>query len=96
MVYLVMNGQLAFSVGLTEFVVPVLLGNTFGGVVLVTVVNYFQTTENRLESARFEGAKRQLSVREWALGGWSASVGRTSRSSDEVPRTDPESRENER
>ncbi|ELZ55291.1 MULTISPECIES: formate/nitrite transporter family protein [unclassified Haloferax] len=69
MVYLVMNGQLAFLVGLTEFVIPVLLGNTFGGVVLVTVVNYFQTTENRLESARFEGAKRQLSIREWALGG---------------------------
>ncbi|MFC7202230.1 formate/nitrite transporter family protein [Haloferax namakaokahaiae] len=68
MVYLVMNGRLSFLVGLNEFVVPVLLGNTFGGVVLVTIVNYFQTTENRLESARFEGAKRQLSMSEWALG----------------------------
>jgi nucleotide-binding universal stress UspA family protein len=46
----------------------VLLGNTVGGVVLVTVVNYFQTTERRLESARFEGAKRQLSSREWLFG----------------------------
>ncbi|KTG27801.1 formate/nitrite transporter family protein [Haloferax profundi] len=69
MMYLVLNGRLSFLVGLNEFVVPVLLGNTFGGVVLVTIVNYFQTTENRLESARFEGAKRQLSLREWVLGG---------------------------
>jgi formate/nitrite transporter FocA (FNT family) len=29
----------------TEFALPVLLGNTLGGVLLVTVVNYFQTTE---------------------------------------------------
>jgi formate/nitrite transporter FocA (FNT family)/nucleotide-binding universal stress UspA family protein len=69
MLYLVLNGQLSFVVGLTEFVVPVLLGNTIGGVVLVTIVNYFQTTEDRLESARFEGAERQLSLEEWFLGG---------------------------
>ncbi|WP_128476356.1 formate/nitrite transporter family protein [Halorussus pelagicus] len=69
MVYLVLHGDLAIAVGLVEFVLPVLLGNTLGGVVLVTVVNYFQTTEHRLESARFEGANRQLSVREWLFGG---------------------------
>ncbi|WP_299262849.1 formate/nitrite transporter family protein [Halorientalis sp.] len=74
MVYLVVRGDLAFLTGLVDFVLPVLLGNTVGGVVLVTVVNYFQTTETRLESARFEGATRQLSVREWLLGG---SVGRS-------------------
>jgi nucleotide-binding universal stress UspA family protein len=65
----VLVGDLVVATGLYEFVLPVLLGNTLGGVVLVTVVNYFQTTEHRLASARFEGADRQLSVREWLLGG---------------------------
>jgi formate/nitrite transporter FocA (FNT family)/nucleotide-binding universal stress UspA family protein len=69
MIYLVLLGDLAFGVGFVDFVLPVLLGNTIGGVVLVTVVNYFQTTEQRLETARFEGAERQLSLPEWALGG---------------------------
>src|SRR6056297_2816145 len=69
MIYLVLLGDLAFGVGFVDFVLPVLLGNTAGGVLLVTVVNYFQTTEHRLASARFEGADRQLSAREWLLGG---------------------------
>jgi formate/nitrite transporter FocA (FNT family)/nucleotide-binding universal stress UspA family protein len=69
MVYLVLLGELSLWVGTTDFVIPVLLGNTVGGVVLVTVVNYFQTTEERLESARFEGADRRLSPREWVFGG---------------------------
>lgn len=68
MLYVVFAGDLSLLVGLTQFVIPVLLGNTLGGIALVTVVNYFQTTERRLESARFEGADRQLSLREWALG----------------------------
>ncbi|MGM0604655.1 MAG: formate/nitrite transporter family protein [Halobacteriota archaeon] len=70
MFYLVFLGRVGILVGMTEFVIPVLLGNTIGGVTLVTVVNYFQTTENRLESARFEGTMRQLSPREWVLGGF--------------------------
>ncbi|QLG50841.1 formate/nitrite transporter family protein [Natrinema halophilum] len=74
MVYMVLAGELAVFVGITEFVLPVLLGNTIGGIVLVTVVNYFQTSERRLESARFEGADRQLTIREWLLGGY---VGRS-------------------
>ncbi len=74
MMFLVLQGDLLLSTGLWEFVIPVLLGNTVGGVVLVTVVNYFQTTEHRLASARFEGANRQLSVREWLFGGF---VGRS-------------------
>ncbi|MFW5896243.1 MAG: formate/nitrite transporter family protein [archaeon] len=69
MLYLVFTGEFALLTGMTGFVLPVLLGNTVGGVVLVTVVNYFQTTEQRLESARFEGADRMLSRREWLLGG---------------------------
>jgi len=74
MTYLVLIGELRLLVGLREFVVPVLLGNTVGGVVLVTAVNYFQTTEHRLESARFGGADRQLTLREWLFGGF---VGRS-------------------
>ncbi|WP_226481938.1 formate/nitrite transporter family protein [Natrinema amylolyticum] len=70
MLYMVFAGELAIFVGMTEFVLPVLLGNTIGGIVLVTVVNYFQTSEHRLESARFEGADRQLSIREWLLGSY--------------------------
>lgn len=74
MLYMVLAGELALLVGVTEFVLPVLLGNTIGGIVLVTVVNYFQTSEHRLKSARFEGADRQLSVREWLFGSY---VGRS-------------------
>jgi formate/nitrite transporter FocA (FNT family) len=68
-VYLVVLGELAIATGLVEFVLPVLLGNTAGGVVLVTAVNYFQTTEDRLKSVRSDGAERQLSIQEWLLGG---------------------------
>ena len=74
LVYLVYLGEAALLSGLVGFVLPVLLGNTIGGVLLVTVVNYFQTTERRLESARKDGVERQLSISEW-LGG--SSVGRT-------------------
>jgi len=46
----------------------VVLGNTVGGAILVTVVNYFQTTERRLMMAR-GGSDRQLSVPELLFGG---------------------------
>ena len=74
LMYLVYLGEAALAAGVVGFVLPVLLGNTLGGVLLVTVVNYFQTTERRLETARTDGSERQLSVRE-CLGG--SSVGRT-------------------
>jgi len=74
LMYLVFLGETALISGMVWFVLPVLLGNTIGGVLLVTVVNYFQTTEERLESARFEGIKRRLSLREWLFGGF---VGRS-------------------
>ncbi|MFC4543158.1 formate/nitrite transporter family protein [Halosolutus amylolyticus] len=74
MLYLVFAGQLGLFVGATEFVLPVLLGNTLGGILLVTVVNYYQTSEKRLESARFAGSERRLSAREWLFGGF---VGRS-------------------
>jgi formate/nitrite transporter FocA (FNT family)/nucleotide-binding universal stress UspA family protein len=67
-VYLMHVGDLSLLLAMTDFVIPVLLGNTAGGVLLVTVVNYYQTTEDRLTSARFENV-RQLTYREWILGG---------------------------
>lgn len=54
--------------GLVEFILPVLLGNTIGGIVLVTVVNYYQTTERRLTAIRDPGAEDPLSLREWVFG----------------------------
>ncbi|VTT85562.1 Amino acid permease [Halorubrum sp. DM2] len=62
------GAEISLYSGLIGFVVPVLLGNTIGGVVLVTLVNYFQTSEERLEEARFEGVSRRLTVPEWVFG----------------------------
>ena len=70
LVYLVLHGEAAFGAGLAGFVLPVVLGNTLGGALLVTVVNYFQTTERRVRAARVNGMARQLTTREWLLGGW--------------------------
>jgi formate/nitrite transporter FocA (FNT family)/nucleotide-binding universal stress UspA family protein len=66
-VYLMLVGGPGMLTALSEFVLPVLLGNTVGGVVLVTVVNYYQTSERRLDIERFEHVRR-LSTREWVLG----------------------------
>jgi formate/nitrite transporter FocA (FNT family) len=68
LMYLVFGGRAPLLPGLGGFVVPVLLGNTVGGSLLVTVVNYFQTTEERLDIARKDGFKRKLTTREWLLG----------------------------
>jgi formate/nitrite transporter FocA (FNT family) len=68
--YLFFLGEAAFLPGFVGFVLPVLVGNTLGGVFLVTVVNYFQTTERRVEKAREDGVERQLSNREMLLGGY--------------------------
>jgi nucleotide-binding universal stress UspA family protein len=62
------GAQISLYSGIVGFVMPVLLGNTIGGVVLVTLVNYFQTSEERLEEARFEGVSRRLTVPEWVFG----------------------------
>ncbi len=62
------GAEISLYSGIVGFVIPVLLGNTIGGIVLVTLVNYFQTSEERLEEARFEGMTRRLTVPEWVLG----------------------------
>lgn len=74
LMYLVFSGYAVFWQGLSGFILPVVLGNTVGGAILVTVVNYFQTTARRLETAREDGAERQLTMREWLFGGF---VGRS-------------------
>lgn len=66
--YLVFSGNELLVNGLFEFVLPVLLGNTLGGVVLVTIVNYFQTTEERLDVTRKDGIDQTLSYKELILG----------------------------
>lgn len=66
-VFLVAHGNLSILVGLTDFILPVLAGNTLGGVLLVTVVNYYQTSERRLEVDQFENVRR-LASREMLLG----------------------------
>lgn len=66
-IYLLFVGDIAFLAGMWNFVIPVLLGNTLGGVLLVTVVNYYQTSDRRLEVERFEHVRR-LTPREWFLG----------------------------
>ena len=87
LMYLVFLGETALLSGMVGFVLPVLLGNTIGGVLLVTVVNYFQTTERRLESARDDGVERQLTIREWVAGG---RAGRTYVPADPAVRRDDE------
>ncbi len=61
--FLLFRGELALATGAFEFVLPVLLGNTIGGVLLVTVVNYFQAVERKYQEQNY-----QLSVREMLFG----------------------------
>ncbi|MEF8813612.1 MAG: formate/nitrite transporter family protein [Halovenus sp.] len=68
MSYLLLLGETGAAVGMTEFVIPVLLGNTVGGIVLVTVVNYYQTSEHRLGSISRGRSIGRLSAREWVFG----------------------------
>jgi formate/nitrite transporter FocA (FNT family) len=66
-VYLGLVAGVDLPAALGGFVLPVLVGNTLGGVLLVTVVNYYQTSDERLQIDRFQDARR-LSAREWLAG----------------------------
>ena len=68
MLFLVFEGRISLIVGTVDFLLPVLLGNTLGGVVLVTLINYAQTSEKRMEFANVKQIDR-LTLREWLLGG---------------------------
>ncbi|GAB3420747.1 hypothetical protein GCM10027435_23860 [Haloparvum alkalitolerans] len=74
LMYLFFLGEAALLPGLTTFVFPVLLGNTIGGVLLVTVVNYFQTSESRRQTVREGQDVTQLTLGELTMG---ARAGRT-------------------
>ncbi|MFW5918376.1 MAG: formate/nitrite transporter family protein, partial [Haloferacaceae archaeon] len=66
-IYLLLTEGTDVVAAMAGFVLPVLAGNTLGGVLLVTVVNYYQTSERRLDIDRFENVRR-LSLREWLVG----------------------------
>lgn len=66
--FLVFRGDLALATGAFDFVLPVLLGNTIGGVLLVTVVNYFQAVEREYQAQNY-----QLSIREMLFGKYTGS-----------------------
>ena len=61
--YLVFLGEASLLAGATGFILPVLLGNTFGGVLLVTIVNYFQTPGYIQENPG-----KRLNINEWLFG----------------------------
>ena len=66
--FLVFRGELAVATGALEFVLPVLLGNTIGGVVLVTVVNYFQAVEREYQEQNYVLTFRELCFGRFASG----------------------------
>ena len=70
--YLVFRGEAALWPVTSEIILPVLLGNTLGGVVPVAILNYAQTEEHRFPGDM--DAEDDLSLGEWFLGGL---VGRT-------------------
>ncbi|WP_458208607.1 formate/nitrite transporter family protein [Haladaptatus sp. NG-SE-30] len=63
--YLVFQGGASLFVVFVDFWLPVLLGNTLGGVLLVAVVNYAKTSQRRF-SEKTRAPK--LSLREWLFG----------------------------
>ncbi len=71
LLFVVLAADVSLFDGLVTFILPVLLGNTLGGIVLVTVVNYYQTTARRLKAIRDPNAADPLSLRESLLGGLS-------------------------
>ena len=64
--YLIFTGAAGVISSVLGFWVPVLLGNTIGGVFLVALVNYAQTGEDRVP--RLVTGNEVLSTREWLLG----------------------------
>lgn len=60
--YALFYGQTTFAAYLAGFLVPVTLGNTVGGVLLVALLNYAQTKERRFPD------RMRLSWRQWVVG----------------------------
>jgi len=64
--YMVFEGLATLPDGLFNFFLPVLLGNTLGGVTLVAILNFAQTSENLIPEGH-ENARR-LTLNEWLTG----------------------------
>ncbi|MFC6823798.1 formate/nitrite transporter family protein [Halopelagius fulvigenes] len=64
--YLVFEGRVAFVAAFTDFFVPVVLGNTLGGIVFVALVNYSMTETRRFPE--HSQRRRELTWPEWIFG----------------------------
>ncbi len=64
--YLVFQGEASLAASAFGFFLPVLLGNTLGGVLLVGILNYSQTRDVRYPDR--DCSTLELSWREWLLG----------------------------
>lgn len=61
--YVAFKGEAGFIQGFFTFIVPVVAGNTVGGVLLVAILNYAQTADDKFQNR--EGGLLELSWREW-------------------------------
>lgn len=61
--FLFFTGNATLGAAMLGFFTPVVLGNTVGGVLLVAILNYAQTRENRFPDRDYE--ELELSWREW-------------------------------
>ncbi len=64
--YLVFRGSVEFTGAFFQFFVPVLLGNTVGGVVLVALLVYGMTADRRFPNRNYR--QLELSWFEWLFG----------------------------
>ncbi|WP_137287954.1 formate/nitrite transporter family protein [Natronorubrum halophilum] len=64
--FLVFNGQAELLVAFSDFFVPVVLGNTVGGLVFVALVNYSMTETRRFPKQNQQ--RRELTWPEWLFG----------------------------
>lgn len=71
--FMFFTGNATLSAAMLGFFLPVVLGNTVGGVMLVAILNYAQTRENRFPNRDF--AETELSWQDW-LFTFKTSVGK--------------------
>ena len=72
--YLVFQGGASAGAFLVDFLVPVTAGNTVGGVLLVAIFNYSQTSDERFRDRDCRALR--LPWREWCLGNRTGGPGR--------------------
>ena len=64
--YVVFKGGASFLTFITDFLVPAVLGNTVGGVLLVAILNFTQTREHRFPGR--DCGRLELTWTEWLFG----------------------------